>query len=53
MTGLTNNEWQSGDVTDFEVLFKQYRRFVFKNAYLITGTKEDAEDILQEVFVSV
>jgi len=53
MTDLTSNRWQSGDAGDFECLFRQYERLVFKTAYLITGTKEEAEDILQEVFVSV
>jgi RNA polymerase sigma-70 factor (ECF subfamily) len=47
------NEWQSGDITAFEYLFRQYHRLVYKNAYLITGSREDAEDVLQEVFVSV
>lgn len=37
----------------FETLFQQYKKLVFKNAYLITGAKEDAEDVLQDVFVSV
>ncbi len=37
----------------FEVLFRQYERLVFKNAYLITGRREEAEDVLQNVFVSV
>ncbi len=46
-------EWQSGDMAAFESLFRQYQRLVFKNAYLITGSREEAEDVLQEVFVSV
>ena len=50
---LTSNEWQSGNATAFEALFQQYKNLVFKNAYLITGSREEAEDILQEVFVSV
>ncbi len=53
MTDQMSNEWQSGNVAAFEALFQQYQKLVFKNAYLITGKKEDAEDILQEVFVSV
>ncbi len=53
MTDLTINKWQSGDVAAFEALFRQYERLVFKNAYLITGTREEAEDVLQDVFVSV
>lgn len=52
MTDLIN-EWQSGDKAAFEALFRQYERLVFKNAYLITGIREEAEDILQEVFISV
>lgn len=53
MKGLTSNEWQSGNATAFQVLFQQYKNLVFKSAYLITGSREEAEDILQEVFVAV
>jgi RNA polymerase sigma factor (sigma-70 family) len=53
MTDQSINEWQSGDMAAFEALFRQYERLVFKNAYLITGIKEEAEDVLQEVFVSM
>lgn len=53
MEDLTSNEWQSGNVAAFEVLFQQYKNVVFKNAYLITSSREEAEDILQEVFVAV
>lgn len=37
----------------FEVFFQQYQGLVFKTAYLMTGSREEAEDILQEVFVTV
>lgn len=46
-------KWQTGDIAAFEALFRQYEQVVFKNAYLITGRREDAEDVLQEVFTSV
>jgi RNA polymerase sigma factor (sigma-70 family) len=46
-------KWRTGDVSAFEVLFRQYEKLVFRTAYLITGSKETAEDALQEVFVSV
>lgn len=46
-------QWQHGDVRAFETLFRQYEKLVFKTAYLITGNREAAEDILQGVFVSV
>jgi len=53
MKDLTSNEWQSGNATASEALYEQYKNLVFKNAYLITGSREEAQDILQEVFVSV
>ena len=46
-------KWQHGDVNAFETLFRQYERLVFRTAFLITGSKEAAEDALQEVFISV
>jgi RNA polymerase sigma-70 factor, ECF subfamily len=46
-------KWQTGDIVAFEDFFRTYERAVFNNAYLITGNREDAEDILQEVFTSV
>jgi RNA polymerase sigma-70 factor (ECF subfamily) len=47
------DKWQSGDVAAFEDLFHQYERMVFKNAYLIMGSRDEAEDVLQDVFTSV
>jgi len=52
MPDLTEN-WQHGDVNAFETLYRQYEKLVFRTAYLITGSKVEAEDALQEVFVSV
>jgi RNA polymerase sigma-70 factor (ECF subfamily) len=52
MTDLIS-KWQSGNIAAFEALFRQYERLVLKSAYLITGSREEAEDVLQEVFVSV
>ena len=46
-------KWQSGDMGAFEALFHQYKKLVFRTAYLLTGRREEAEDILQAVFVSV
>jgi RNA polymerase sigma-70 factor (ECF subfamily) len=46
-------KWQQGDVGAFETLFQQYNRLVFRTAFLITGSKEEAEDVLQEVFISM
>lgn len=52
MMDLTE-KWQSGDINAFEALFHQHYKLVFKTAYLNLGNREDAEDVLQEVFVAV
>jgi len=52
MPDLTK-QWQHGDVDAFETLYRQYEKLVFRTAYLITGSKEMAEDTLQEVFISM
>jgi len=49
----TTEQWQSGDISAFETLYRQYEKLVYRTAYLITGNKEAAEDTLQEVFISV
>lgn len=45
--------WQKGNMNAFEALFEQYKGLVFKNAVLMTGNREEAEDILQEIFMTV
>jgi len=52
MPDSTEN-WQQGDVSAFETLYRQYEKLVYRTAYLITGSKEAADDALQEVFISV
>jgi len=47
------NRWQAGDEDAFDELFHQYKKLVFKNAFIISGNAKEAEDILQEVFVKV
>ncbi len=49
----STEKWQSGNINAFEVLFQQYHKLVFKTAYLVLGNKDDAEDVLQEVFIAV
>ena len=46
-------QWQCGDMAAFEALFWQNEKQVFRTAYLMSGSKQEAEDILQEVFLSV
>jgi RNA polymerase sigma-70 factor (ECF subfamily) len=44
---------QAGDGEAFAALFEQYKNLVYKTAYLILGDAYEAEDALQEVFLSV
>ncbi|MGD2156838.1 MAG: RNA polymerase sigma factor [Anaerolineales bacterium] len=44
---------QLGDQAAFEEIFHQYKNLVFKTAYLMLNNREDAEDILQAVFIKV
>ena len=48
-----SEKWQSGDMKAFEVLFQQYKGLVLKTAMLIINNLEEAEDILQDVFMNV
>jgi len=45
-------KWQSGNKRDFEQVYNRYNTMVSKHAYLITGSRDIAEDIVQEVFVA-
>lgn len=40
-------------IEEFEAIFYHYKDRVFKIAYLIMGNAQEAEDILQEVFIKV
>jgi RNA polymerase sigma-70 factor (ECF subfamily) len=44
---------QAGDEVAFAALFHEYKNLVYKTAYLMLGSADDAEDALQEVFVQV
>ena len=44
---------QAGDREAFAALFEQYKNLVYKTAYLLLGDVHEAEDALQEVFLSV
>jgi RNA polymerase sigma-70 factor (ECF subfamily) len=45
-------KWQTDDKAAFEALYRQYEKLVFKVAFLMVGSREEAEDVLQEVFLS-
>lgn len=42
---------QSGDINAFRDLFDKYRGLVYRIGLNIVGAREDAEDVLQEVFL--
>ncbi len=44
---------QAGDPEAFAALFHQYKNLVYKTAYLILDSTDEAEDVLQEVFFQV
>ncbi len=43
----------NGDTHAFEILLNRYQKLVFKTAYRMMGQKEEAEDIAQEVFLTI
>lgn len=47
------NQIVSGNRAAFEILVKQYQNFVVRTAYAYVKNINDAEDLAQEVFVSV
>ncbi|MCR4406869.1 MAG: RNA polymerase sigma factor [Anaerolineae bacterium] len=44
---------QAGDEEAFAALFHQYKNLVYKTAYLMLDSADEAEDALQEVFLQV
>ncbi len=45
--------WQSGDESAFEELVRIHERRVFGMLYRMMGTREEAEDVTQETFLSL
>lgn len=42
---------QAGDEQAFNQIYQIYSGKLYRTAYLISGNKEDSEDILQETFI--
>jgi RNA polymerase sigma-70 factor (ECF subfamily) len=38
---------------EFEELFREHSKFIYRTAYRVTGNSEDAEDVLQNLFVQM
>ena len=45
--------WQAGDEKAFEELIRRHERRVFRLLYRMMGSREDAEDLTQETFLSL
>ena len=45
--------WQGGDEAAFEVLVERHQRRVFRLLMRMMGTREEAEDVSQETFLSL
>ena len=43
---------KTGDKSAFDELYDKYHLSLYRNAYLITGRQQDAEDVLQETFLT-
>lgn len=44
---------KTGDRDSFDLLYQEYYLVLYRTALLILGKKEDAEDVLQDTFVSI
>jgi len=52
MTGTTELNVDDASLTqEFERLFREHSTMVYRTAYGVTGSPEDAQDILQTVFL--
>lgn len=45
--------WQAGDERAFETLIRRHEKRVFRLLYRMMGTREEAEDVSQETFLSL
>jgi RNA polymerase sigma-70 factor (ECF subfamily) len=43
----------SGDTGAFDAIFRKFDKMVYRTAFLLTGDKEAAGEVMQEVFISV
>jgi RNA polymerase sigma-70 factor, ECF subfamily len=43
----------AGDDNAFATLFHQYKNLVFKTAFVMLGSRDEADDLLQDVFLEV
>lgn len=51
MSTVTMSKPTADHSQEFEGLFREHYRLVYRTAYVITGSPEDAEDVLQTIFL--
>lgn len=51
MSTVTMSKPTADHVRDFEELFRQHSLLVYRTACVVTGSPEDAEDVLQTIFL--
>jgi RNA polymerase sigma-70 factor, ECF subfamily len=51
MATLAAPEVNNKSTQEFEQLFREHSQFVYRTAYGVTGNSEDAEDVLQTIFL--
>ncbi|NMW84469.1 RNA polymerase sigma factor [Peptoniphilus sp. AGMB00490] len=44
---------KNGDKYSFDLLYKEYNLILYRTALLLLGNKDDAEDVLQDTFLSI
>lgn len=47
------NDFKSGDIKAFEILIKKYKTMIFNTAYSVVSNLNDAEDVAQDVFITL
>jgi len=53
MSSVTVSDRFNSSSSDFEQIYREYAPFVYRTAWGVMGTREDAEDILQTVFLKL
>ena len=54
MSSVTAFRIPTGPLTEeFEELFREHHALVFRTAYSVTGNAQDAEDVLQTIFLRI
>ena len=51
MTARTFNVENTRLTEDLEALFREHYSLIYRTAYSVTGSSQDAEDVLQDLFL--